>query len=81
MTLEDTDSDVPGMIRALALLGEQAGDRRLREILQKVLQEQPVSTVMASLEWKESKTVNPMFAAANGIAEISWVGQNEPPYP
>jgi hypothetical protein len=80
MPLEDTESDLPGTIGVLVLLGEQAGDGRLREILQKVLQEQPASSVVTSLDLEESKMVNPMFAAARGVAEISWVGQNEPPY-
>ena len=78
MPLEDAESDVPGMIGNLVLLGERATEGRFTKVLQQVLREQAASTSVTNPEWKEGGIVDPVFAAARGVAATSWQRQKEP---
>ena len=78
MPLEDTGSDVPGMVEGLVLLGVGATDGHLKVALQQVQQEQAVLMSIANPIWDEIGICNPVFAAARGIAGASWQRQKEP---
>lgn len=79
MPLEAAASNVPTMVGSLVLLGEQATDEHLKETLQQVLQEQAVQMSMTRPEWSKDMMIDPLFVAASGVAEASWLRQTERP--
>lgn len=68
--------DVPSHISKLVLLGENATDPRLREILRLVLAGHPVANPWGDDHEQADIMVNPTYAGARGIAMESWGIQN-----
>ncbi|KAL8692349.1 MAG: hypothetical protein Q9218_002600 [Villophora microphyllina] len=58
-------------ISALVLIGDSAGDGQLQEVLKEVLSEQPDS-LLKEANARRTGSVDPIFAAARGVAHACW---------
>ncbi|KAI9747468.1 MAG: hypothetical protein M4579_007460 [Chaenotheca gracillima] len=72
MPLKDGGRGAPKHISELALLGDRALDKGLREILQQLLWEQSVSASLIGQASNGNMMIDPVFAAARGSAAASW---------
>jgi hypothetical protein len=71
------DPACPQMIAAVALLGESSENHRLSLALKKILREQFEGVLQYPVSQHGSYLIDPVFAASRGIAEASWIAQQD----